>query len=166
MNICLILQTSLGEIPYKDKSTNMSKVKRVWHLFLPVDWWRYIDQPSSDTGDLINPTFEVVQCTSTRGRKYKRRKNIRSHSECSPASNMFTWDSKSVLESERADVKSSVRCKTLGFPIHGFGRIPVAVGSRILPADQFIQSDAGRAGKSDRNETQKQTNLYIILKPG
>ena len=36
-------------------------------------------------------------------------------------------------------------------------------GCGSSPADQFIQSDAGRAGKSDRNETHKQTNLYIIL---
>ena len=81
---------------------------------------------------------------------------------------MFTWDLKSASERESEQMWNRASdAKPLDFQFTvSVGFRLREVGSRILPADQFIQSDAGRAGKSDRNETQKQTNLYIILKPG
>ena len=84
----------------------------------------------SDTGDLINPTFEVVHtyCTSTRSSLLG---NIKEERIYDPIPNVLLPHlgfKISLRERERADVESSVRCKTLGFQIHGFGRIPVAGG--------------------------------------
>ena len=112
----------------------------------------------SDTGDLINPTFEVVHtyCTSTRSSLLG---NIKEERIYDPIPNVLL---------PHLGFKISLRASERQMQNPWISNSPFRSdsGCGSSPADQFIQSDAGRAGKSDRNETHKQTNLYIILKPG
>ena len=56
-------------------------------------------------------------------------------------------------------MESSIRCKTLGFRIHRFGRIPVAGAARLI--NLFNQMLAGQENQTEMKHTNK--HLYIIL---